>query len=1176
MKKVLFLIVCISSFTWNIFAQNKEGTIKSKPNIIFILTDDHRAEALGYAGNKYAFTPEMDKLAKAGTYFKNGLVTTPICAASRASIFSSVYERSHRYTFQTDDIKQQYMQNAYPKVLKNAGYYTGFFGKFGVKYDDLNGLFNEHEDYDRNGRYTDKRGYFYKTLGKDTVHLTRYTGQKAIDFIEKAPADKPFCLSLSFSAPHAHDNAPDQYFYDEQTAHWLENVKIEPPLLGDDKYFIAQPDGVKAGFSHLRWTWRFDDPEKYQRMVKGYYRMIAGIDLEITKIREQLRKKGLDKNTIIILLGDNGYFLGERQLADKWMMYDKSIKVPFIIFDPRSKVHQDIDEMALNIDVPATILDFAGIKQPKIYQGKSWQPIVNLKLKTLNRDTVLIEHLWEFDNIPPSEGVRTNEWKYFRYVNDKSWEELYHLNADPNEIQNLAKDQKYKEVLIKLRGKTESLIQKFQDGFSEPPHGLMVEFIRQPYHVLLKDNTPDFAWIVPNNAVSQSAYQILVSSSNSNIKNNIGDIWNSKQVRSAASTNIPYLGKTLKPGVRYYWKVRIWDSNNRTSNYSESQSFQISSDENSIATTNIFQIEKKKPKIFLNNGKGSYFLDFGKAAFSNLELSYNSPKNDTLIVRIGEQLENKAINRKPMGSIRYQEVKLPVQVGKRTYQLKIKPDERNTKSMAGAIILPDSFPVLLPFRYCEIENVIGSITANDVVQKAYFSYFEDNQSSFKSSDTTLNQVWDLCKYTIKASSFSGYYLDGDRERIPYEADAYLNQLSHYATDREYGIARKTIEYFMEHPTWPTEWQLHVAMMFYQDYMYTGNTELITKYYEELKHKTLMELVREDGLVSSSSPKNTPEFMQKLGFKDPNIKLKDIVDWPPAQKDTGWKLATPEGERDGFVFMPINTVINALFFKNMEIMAEFAKVLKKSEEENQFRMMAFRAKNAINDKLFDKKTGAYVDGEGTNHSSLHANMMALAFDITPESNKKSVAEFIKSRGMACSVYGSQYLLEALYNASEADYALKLMTAKDDRSWWNMIRIGSTMTLEAWDTKYKPNLDWNHAWGAAPANIVARNMWGIQPKTAGGTIMDIKPQLASLSSSKITVPTMKGPINASYQRNSKILQTYSFELPANVSAELLLPFSAEDTVILNGKKVDTAFKTIRLSSGINNLELRVNTF
>lgn len=1157
------------------FAQSVSNT-NPKPNIIFILTDDHRAEALGYAGNKYAHTPEMDKLAKEGVYFKKALVTTPICAASRASILSAMHERSHRYTFQTGDIRQEYMENAYPKVLKKAGYYTGFYGKSGVKYNDKDLLFDVHEDYDRNGKYPDKRGYFFKTLGKDTVHLTRYTGQKAIDFIEKAPVNKPFCLSLSFSAPHAHDNAPDQYFYDEQTANLLEKVTIDPPVLAENKYFNAQPEGVKTGFSRQRWTWRFDNPEKYQRMVKGYYRMIAGIDLEITKIRAQLKKQGLDKNTIIIVMGDNGYFLGERQLADKWLMYDKSIRVPLIIYDPSVKAHKEIEEMALNIDVPATIVDFAGVKQPKNYQGKSLVPLVTQATKSVNRDTVLIEHLWEFENIPPSEGIRTKDWKYFRYVNDKSWEELYDLKTDPEEIENVAHNEKYKNVLLKLRQQTENLIQKFQDGNSEAPTGLMVEFIRQPATVLLKDNTPDFAWIVPQKAVSQSAYQILVASSKENIDNNVGDVWNSNQVRSSKSSDVSYQGATLKLGVQYFWKVRIWDSDNRTSEYSASQSFRISPPDSSISSNNIFQVEKKKGKSFVKKGIASYFIDFGKAAFANLELTYTSKKYDTIIVRIGEQLDNKAINRKPQGHIRYQEVKLPVQMGTKTYQLKIKPDERNTKSMSGAVILPDSFPVLLPFRYCELDNVSEPISVNDVIQKAYFSYFEDNQSNFKSSDTTLNQIWDLCKYTIKASSFSGLYLDGDRERIPYEADAYLNQLSHYTTDREYGIARKTIEYFMEHPTWPTEWQLHVAMMFYQDYMYTGNTELIAKYYDQLKYKTLLELAREDGLISSTSPKNTPAFMQKLGFKDPKIALKDIVDWPPAQKDTGWKLATAEGERDGFVFMPINTVINALFFKNMEIMAEFARILNKPEEENQFKMMAFKTKNAINEKLFDPKTGAYVDGEGTSHSSLHANMMALAFDITPESYKKSVATFIKSRGMACSVYGSQYLLEALYNAKEADYALKLMTATNDRSWWNMIKVGSTMTLEAWDIKYKPNLDWNHAWGAAPANIVARNMWGIQPKTAGGKIVSIKPQLGSLTSCQITVPSIKGPLTATYQRKSKTQQVYTFDIPANVSAELTLQFSPEDTVLLNGKKVNMAFGTIRLSAGMSTIELNVNTF
>ena len=577
----------------------------------------------------------------------------------------------------------------------------------------------------------------------------------------------------------------------------------------------------------------------------------------------------------------------------------------------------------------------------------------------------------------------------------------------------------------------------------------------------------------------------------------------------------------------------------------------------------------------MKTGANSYFIDFGKDAFANLEFQYAAKKQDTLIVRIGEELVDGRLNRKPKGTIRYQEIRLGVSPNQTKYTLPIKPDQRNTKKDM-AVQMPDSFPVLMPYRYCEIENAAENITANDWAQTAYHTYWEDDQSDFNSSDTILNQVWDLCKYSIKETSFAGLYVDGDRERIPYEADAYLNQLSHYTTDREYAIARKTIEYFMEHPTWPTEWQQHVALMFHADYMYTGNTELIEKYYEPLKHKTLMELVREDGLISSLSEKNTPEFMKKLGFTDPKAKLKDIVDWPPAQKDTEWKLSTTQGERDGYVFMPINTVINCLFYKNMEIMAEFAKILGKTDEESQFRMMALKAKTAINNKLFDKKTGAYIDGEGTTHSSLHANMMALAFDITPEKHKKSVVDFMKTRGMACSVYGSQYLLEGLYNAHEADYALELMTATHDRSWYNMIKIGSTVTLEAWDIKYKPNLDWNHAWGATPANIIPRNMWGIQPKTAGGSIVSIKPQLSKLPSSKIKVPLLNGALSATYERKSKILQKYTFDIPPSVSAELELDFSPEDTVLLNGKKVDTAFKTIRLSSGMNVVELKVNTF
>ena len=334
------------------------------PNIIFILTDDQRWDALGHAGNEIIQTPQMDKLAREGTWFSHAIVTTPICSASRASLFTGVHERRHRYTFQTGAISDRFMLHSYPQLLKDAGYSTAFFGKFGVNYPKKEGMFDVIEDYDRNNRYTDYRGYYYKTLGKDTVHLTRYTGQKALDFIEESPADKAFCLSLSFSAPHAHDGAEEQYFWQEETDPLYQDMIMPGPDLAEDKYFQQLPQPVREGFNRTRWHWRYDTPEKYQHSVKGYYRMIGGIDLEIAKIRKKLKEKGLDKNTVIILMGDNGYFLGERQLAGKWLMHDNSIRVPLIIYDPRSKGHKEIDEMALNIDVPATILDLAGLEQP--------------------------------------------------------------------------------------------------------------------------------------------------------------------------------------------------------------------------------------------------------------------------------------------------------------------------------------------------------------------------------------------------------------------------------------------------------------------------------------------------------------------------------------------------------------------------------------------------------------------------------------------------------------------------------------------------------------------------------------------------------------------------------------------------------------------------------------------
>lgn len=1175
-KYFVCLLVSIWLFQITIgYSQDDSGSGKQikRPNIIFILTDDQRWDALGYAGNKFVQTPEMDRLAKEGTYFENALVTTPICAGSRASILTGLYERTHNFNFRAANVREDYMLNSYSKLLMDSGYHTGFYGKLGIRYNNAEKLFDAYENYDRNNAFDDERSYNYKTIGSDTVHLTRYTGQQALDFIDNAENRKPFCLSLSFSAPHAHDKAKDQYFWQPETDHLLAKVKIPEADLNDDKYFNSQPDFVKDGFNRLRWTWRYDTPEKYQHSVKGYYRMISGIDMEIGKIRDKLRKKGIDENTIIIVMGDNGYFMGERQLAGKWLLYDNSIRVPLIIYDPRAEKHYDIENIALNIDIPSTILDFAGVPQPSEWHGKSLVPFVAKGKSEFKRDTVLIEHLWEFDEIPPSEGVRTQGWKYFRYVNDKSVEELYNLKKDPKEINNLAKDPKFQDKLNVFRNKTDELINEFSDAYSLGPSGLTIEFLRKPENISIIDPTPEYAWKVPQTAVQQSAYQVLVASSKKSIDNNIGDIWNSGQVRTNNNMNVEHSGSPMKAGNTYHWKVRIWDEDNRHTRYSEVQSFKMGKQSGqTITTPNIFQIDSVKPVSFKKNND-FYSIDFGKAAFATIDFTYNAKTAHTLTFRIGEQLEGEVINREPQGHIRYQEIEVPVKTGVVEYQLPVIVDERNT--LPGiAVPLPDGFPVLMPFRYAEVEGAEIPLTADNFRQLVYFSYWEDDQSYFKSSNDTLNQIWDLCKYSIKATTFNGLYVDGDRERIPYEADAYLNQLSHYTTDQEYAMARQTIEYFMEHPTWPTEWQQHVALMFHADYMYTGNTELIQKYYEPLKHKTLMELRREDGLVSSANA--TAEFMKKLGFKDPKAELKDITDWPPAQKDTGWQLATEAGERDGFVFKPYNTIINSLYFRNMEIMAEFAEILGKPEEAAEFQFLALKAKKSINEKLLDKNKGFYVDGEGTNHSSLHANMMALAFNLVPKPYIPSVVEFIKSRGMACSVYGAQYLLDGLYNAGEADYALELLTATHDRSWWNMIAIGSTITLEAWDMKYKPNADWNHAWGAVPANVIPRGLWGIQPKAAGYKIASIRPQMSLLNSSTIEVPTINGTIKGEYKSKGKRNKAFTIELPGNMVAEFKTMAAPDDVVMLNGKRVNAGFDTIRLEPGINKIELVVNSF
>lgn len=710
------------------------------------------------------------------------------------------------------------------------------------------------------------------------------------------------------------------------------------------------------------------------------------------------------------------------------------------------------------------------------------------------------------------------------------------------------------------------LLLSCSSNVSEPtePTGLRVDYIRTPERTYIFSSAPNFSWLLAPGIKSQTAYQIIVSSSEECQE---GDAWDSGKVLSNNNFAVEYDGKPLEEKKRYFWKIRYWNSEDMPSGYSAIQGFTMASAEQkteSIVTSNPLLRRADKPISTTKIGEAEYQFDFEKAAFGALDFKLEVREDAVLRVRIGEQLTAEGVlERNPQGTIRYQEVEVELKKGVSNYSVQMAEDKRNTGSMA--IPVPDEWGVILPFRYVEVsgggDNPIENIRLSRDVMYGY----REKLGTFHCSDSQLNSIWDICSYTIQATDFLGYYIDGDRERIPYEADAYLNQLSHYCIDSEYAIGKRSLEYFMSHATWPTEWLLHTIMIAYQDYLYTGDRRLVEQYYQTLKSKTLYELAREDGLISASSEVATPEYLEKIGFRAGFKHMADIVDWPKASFTKG---GNELGERDGHEMVAINTVVNCFYFNALVQMSELAQVIGNQEDAEFFAEESLKVRRAINEKLFDKQRGIYIDGEGSTHSSLHSNMMALAFDLVDDEHTSSVAEFVKSRGMACSVYGAQYLFEALYKAGEAEYALELMTNTTDRGWLNMIRSGSTMTLEAWDIKYKGNLDWNHAWGAAPANLIPRYMWGITPTSAGYTSASIKPQLAGLESAEITVPTLQGVIEASYYLKGGA-KHYSITVPSNMEATFCVADEAVG-VTVNGQKCD---KLVKLEVGENQIVVKL---
>jgi len=711
-----------------------------------------------------------------------------------------------------------------------------------------------------------------------------------------------------------------------------------------------------------------------------------------------------------------------------------------------------------------------------------------------------------------------------------------------------------------------------EDSYIPAPQGLLVELLREPEKAVITDSIPEFSWIFPAEGEYQSSYRILVSSTVELLDNNEADFWDSKKIESSKSINVNYAGSDLKENSNYFWMVKVWGSNNTVSRFSKSQQFNtgtfIRNNDEWPGQSHYIELQKdhwvsenrqtaefhdKFPIEYDTSNVGKYLVDFGKAAFGTLEFSAESKINDVKVeVYLGERKNKDNTVNKKLGhsNIGFEKLEIILQEGVHNYSANI--PKHHSKSPHTQKLAP-FYPEVLPFRFVETNYDHNNVKIKGITQKALYYPFDDSASSFVTDNSNLNNVLDLCKYTLKATPFLGLYADGNRERMPYEADSYIQQLGHYSVDREYSIARYTNIFLLQHASWPTEWQIHTIFMAWEDYMYTGNLEFIKANYNTLKAKTLYALAREDGLISTKTDKVTDEFLKNINYDGSNFR--DIVDWPKGtligRKQARNAGPLPEGERDGYEFLDYNTVVNSFHYRGLLLMSEMAKAIGEVSDYEKLETRARKVKSIFLKTFFDFEKGIFLDGEGASHSSLHANMFPLAFGLVPAENKESVVNFIKSKGMACSVYGAQYLLDGLYDAGESDYGLDLMTTEHKRSWINMLNVGSTMTTEAWDEYYKPNLTWNHAWGSAPVNVFVRKTLGIQPTKAGFETFTIIPKPGGLKKIEAKVPTIRGPIECNFHDTGQSWKV-KVNVPGNSTAQLNLP-GRFDKIEINGKEL-----------------------
>jgi alpha-L-rhamnosidase len=486
-------------------------------------------------------------------------------------------------------------------------------------------------------------------------------------------------------------------------------------------------------------------------------------------------------------------------------------------------------------------------------------------------------------------------------------------------------------------------------------------------------------------------------------------------------------------------------------------------------------------------GSGRWLFDLGREIVGGVRLTVQGTAGQTVELRLGEE---KSVD----GGARYQ--LRTTQIYREIWTLRSGHQQLEHWGYRA-------------FRWIEVLCDPALDIGSSLVGVQLAMPWRAQDASFSSSHADLDRVWNLCRYSIEALRLDLYQDTPARERGPYEGDAIVNQLSEFAVQRSYALSRYSTGYLARRPTWPTEYRMQTPVLAWRDYMATGDKSVLADNYGAMQARMRLDRFNADGLVEKD-------------IGGPGIAESDLVDWPIAN-------------RDGFAFTRVNAVVNMWQFASLTTMAQVAGALGRADDHARCTALAKDLRGAIN-KAFLGADGTYLDGIGTTHRSQHATAYAVALGLIPEDRLAQAGRVLATQGMRMSVYGAQFLLEALYISGQSEAALRLMTSREHASWLHMMDgLGATIAAEAWDPDVKPNTTFSHAWGTAPVNIAQRYIAGVSVTSPGAATLRIKPEPGGLSRFSATVPTIRGPVQVRFDAQDP-LALLDIRLPANVAAEL----------------------------------------